>query len=72
MRDARITTINYSNVLITTGRYGPLQTKIVCKLNNNTILPLSVIKQAETAMLGTTPTVPNIAPSVQVYWTLNT
>ena len=67
MRDSKITVSKFNNILVTTGRYSPLQTTIIVKLINQTIEPISVLKQEATDMLGTLPSVPRDAPVVPVY-----
>jgi hypothetical protein len=67
MRDSKITVTKFNNILITAGRYAPLQTTVIVKLNNQTIEPISLLKQEATDMLGTLPTVPRDSPTVPFY-----
>lgn len=64
MRDSRIVIQNYGDLLVTVARTAPMETKIIVKQIGETIEPLSILKQKGSDVLGTTPTVPNIAPPV--------
>lgn len=67
MRDGKITVEKVSNILITLARTAPIKTTIIVKNNNGIIETLSVLKQDETSLLGTNPTVPRDSPSVPNY-----
>ena len=68
MRDGKITVEKVSGILITLARTAPIQTTLIVKNNNGIIETLSVLKQDETSLLGTTPTVPRDSPTVPNYW----
>jgi hypothetical protein len=67
MRDSKIVVQRHNDILVTIARSAPIETTIIVKLINQTIEPLSVLKKKASDVLGTTPTVPNIAPSVNFY-----
>lgn len=68
MRDTKIVVQKTGDLLITVARAAPVETKIIVKLKNNYYIEtLSVLKQKATDVLGTTPTVPNVAPEVGFY-----
>jgi uncharacterized Rossmann fold enzyme len=67
MRDGTIVVSNYGNHLITVARSAPVEIKIIVKQVGDTIETLSQLKQKGTDVLGTTPTVPNVAPAVGFY-----
>ena len=67
MRDLKIVIRQIETSLITVARTAPIQKTIIVKLNNQVIETISELKQKETDLLGTTPTVPRIAPDVQNY-----
>ena len=67
MRDLQIVVRQVNQNLITVARTAPIQKTIIVKLNNQVIETISELKQKETGLLGTTPTVPRTAPSVQNY-----
>lgn len=64
MRDSKIVVTNYGDHIITVARSAPVEIKIIVKQVGNTIETLSQLKQKGTDVLGTTPTVPNVAPAV--------
>ena len=64
MRDSRIVVSNYNDHIITIARSAPVEIKIIVKQVGDTIETLSQLKQKGTDVLGTTPTVPNVAPAV--------
>lgn len=64
MRDSRIVIQKHGDLLVTVARTAPMETKIIVKKIGDTIEPLSVLKLKGSDVLGTTPTVPNVAPSV--------
>ena len=68
MRDSKIVVTKTGDLLITVARAAPVETKIIVKRKNNDYIEtLSVLKQKATDVLGTTPTVPNVAPEVGFY-----
>jgi len=67
MRDGKVSVTKFNDVLITTGRYAPFQTTVIVKAINQTIQPLSILKQKQSDLIGTIPTVPNVAPDVPYY-----
>ena len=68
MRDSRIVVRKTGNLLITVARAAPVETKIIVKRKGDYYIEtLSVLKQKGTDVLGTTPTVPNVAPPVSYF-----
>lgn len=67
MRDLQVVVRQIGTNLITVARTAPIQKTIIVKLNNQVIETISELKQKETDLLGTTPTVPRTAPEVQNY-----
>lgn len=69
MRDKRITVANFENVILTLPRASQetLSITIIVKQINNTIEPISILKQKASSLTGTTPTVPRTSPTVAIY-----
>jgi hypothetical protein len=67
MRDAKIVVQRHGDVLITIARSAPMETKLIVKQIGETIEPLSILKMKASDVLGTTPTVPNVAPNVNYF-----
>ena len=67
MRDARIVVQRHGDILVTVARSAPVETTIIVRQIGQTIETLSVLKQKASDVLGTTPTVPNVAPPVSFY-----
>lgn len=69
MRDKRITVANFDNVILTLPRASQetLSTTIIVKQINTTIETISILKQKASSLTGTTPTVPRISPTVDIY-----
>lgn len=67
MRDARIVVQRYDDILVTVARSAPIEIKLIVKRIGDTIEPLSILKMKASDVLGTTPTVPNVAPSVNFF-----
>ena len=67
MRDLKVVVQRHDDLLITVARSAPIETKIIVKQVGETIEPLSILKMKASDVLGTTPTVPNIAPSVNFF-----
>lgn len=67
MRDGTIIVSNYGDHLITVARSAPVEIKIIVKQIGNTIETLSQLKQKDADVVGTTPTVPNVAPQVSFF-----
>ncbi|CAB5221271.1 hypothetical protein UFOVP245_113 [uncultured Caudovirales phage] len=69
MRDKRITVANFENVILTLPRASQetLSMTIIVKQINNTIEPISILKQKASSLTGTTPTVPRTSPTVAIY-----
>ena len=67
MRDSTVVIRKSGDSLITVARSAPVETTIIVKTTGYIIEPLSVLKNQETDLLGTTPTTPRIAPSVSNY-----
>ena len=64
MRETKIVVQRHGDILVTIARSAPIETKIIARRVGYSIEPISVLKQKASDVLGTTPTVPNIAPSV--------
>lgn len=67
MRDSRIVVQRHGNILVTIARSAPVETTVIVKQIGQTIEPISVLKKKASDVLGTTPTVPNVAPPVSFY-----
>ena len=67
MRDLKITVTKIEDIIITLARVAPLTTKIIVKGNNGGIETLSVLKQRESGLFDTEPTIPRISPEVPNY-----
>ena len=69
MRDKRITVTNFENVILTLPRASKetLSISIIVKQINDTVEPISILKQKASSLTGTTPTVPIIPPTVAIY-----
>lgn len=67
MRDGTIVIKQSGYSLITIARSAPVETTIIVKTTGYILEPLSVLKNEETDLLGTTPTTPRVAPSVTNY-----
>jgi hypothetical protein len=69
MRDKKITVANFENVILTLPRASQetLSTTIIVKQINNTVEPISILNQKASSLTGTTPTVPRISPTVDIY-----
>lgn len=67
MRDGTIVIKQSGDSLITIARSAPVETTLIVKTIGYIIEPLSVLKNEETDLLGTTPTTPRVAPSVTNY-----
>lgn len=67
MRDARIVVQRHGDILVTIARSAPVETTVIVKQIGQTIEPISVLKKKASDVLGTTPTVPNVAPPVSFY-----
>jgi hypothetical protein len=67
MRDLRVTMRQYGDILVTVARSAPIEVKVIVKKINNTIEPLSILKQKGSDVVGATPTVPNVAPPVSFF-----
>ena len=69
MRDKKITVANFENVILTLPRASQetLSTTIIVKQINTTIETISILKQKASSLTGTTPTVPRISPTVDIY-----
>lgn len=67
MRDSTVVIRKSGDSLITVARSAPVESTIIVKTNGYIIEPLSVLKNQETDLLGTSPTTPRIAPTVSNY-----
>ena len=67
MRDSKIVVQRHNDILVTIARTAPVETTIIVKLIDQTIEPLSILKKKASDVLGTTPTVPNVAPPVNFF-----
>lgn len=69
MRDKKITVANFENVILTLPRASQetLSTTMIVKQINNTVEPISILKQKASSLTGTTPTVPRTSPTVDIY-----
>lgn len=67
MRDLQVVVRQVGTNLVTVARTAPIQKTLIVRINNQVIETLSELKQKETDLLGTTPTVPRVAPTVQNY-----
>ena len=72
MRDSTIVIRKSGDSLITVARSAPVESTIIVKQKGYIIETVSVLKNQESDLLGTSPTTPRVAPSVTNYWTLNT
>lgn len=64
MRETKIVVQKHGDILVTVARSAPIEAKIIAKRINYSIEPISMLKQKASDVLGTTPTVPNLAPQV--------
>jgi len=67
MKDGKITVASVNQMIVTLARYTPMRTTLIVKQNGTIIETVSVLKQQETDLIGTTPTVPRVAPTVPLY-----
>lgn len=67
MRDLKVVVRQIGQNIITVARTAPIQETIIVKLRGGVLETVSKLKQKETDLLGTTPTVPRVAPEVNRY-----